>query len=140
MSGKWVIPPQNTTQQPAQASLRNRSVRQRLFVASTQRAEHGDANDTRPIIKRLAQLRAERGRLLGYLSYAAYSMDDNMAKTPEAAVKLLSDLVPPATAKARAEAATMQALIDRQGGGVKVAPWDWQYYAEHLRKAEYDLG
>jgi peptidyl-dipeptidase Dcp len=139
MSGKWVLPLRNTTQQPAQALLQNRAVRERLFVASTQRAEHGDANDTRGIIKRLAQLRAERAKLLGYPSYAAYRLDDNMAKTPDAAVKLLTDLVSPATAKARAEATTMQALIDRQRGGFKLAPWDWQYYAEQVRKAEYDL-
>ncbi|MDP9260725.1 MAG: M3 family metallopeptidase, partial [Actinomycetota bacterium] len=139
MSGKWVLLLQNTTQQPAQASLQNRAVRERLFVASTQRAEHGDANDTRGIIKRLAQLRAERAKLLGYPSYAAYRLDDNMAKTPDAAVKLLNDLVSPGTAKARAEATEMQALIDRQGGGFRLAPWDWQYYAEQVRKAEYGL-
>ncbi|MGH7648667.1 MAG: M3 family metallopeptidase, partial [Gemmatimonadaceae bacterium] len=139
LTGKWVLPLQNTTQQPAQASLSDRAVRQRLFEASTQRAEHGGANDTRAVIARLAQLRAQRAKLLGYPTYAAYSLDDQMAKTPEQAIKLLSDLVPPATDKARAEAAEMQALVDKQNGGFKLAPWDWQYYAEQVRKAEYDL-
>ncbi|MGI9089858.1 MAG: peptidyl-dipeptidase Dcp [Gemmatimonadaceae bacterium] len=137
--GKWVLPLQNTTQQPAQVSLSNRATRERLFVAATERAEHGDSNDTRATVKRLAQLRAERAKLLGFPTYAAYKLDNQMAKTPEAAIKLLTDLVPPATAKARAEAGRMQTLIDRQKGGFTLAPWDWQYYAEQVRKAEYDL-
>ncbi|HKV52490.1 MAG TPA: peptidyl-dipeptidase Dcp [Gemmatimonadaceae bacterium] len=139
LTGKWVLPLQNTTQQPAQASLSDRAVRRRLFEASTQRAEHGGTDDTRAVIARLAQLRAQRAKLLGYPTYAAYSLDDQMAKTPEHAIKLLSDLVPPATDKAHAEAAEMQALVDKQHGGFTLEPWDWQYYAEQVRKAEYDL-
>ena len=137
--GQWVIPLQNTTQQPAQASLTNRDTRQQLFVASTQRAEHGDSNDTRAIVLRLAQLRAARAQLLGYPTHAAYILDNNMAKTPEAALKLMSDLAPAAAAKARAEDAKIQALIDRQHGGFTLAAWDRQYYAEQVRKAEYAL-
>ena len=139
MPGKYVIPLQNTTQQPAQASLQNRAVRQRLYDASIHRADRGDSNDTRAIVQRLAQIRAERAALLGYPTHAAFALDNQMAKTPEAAIGLLSQLAPPATAKARAEAARMQALIDKQGGGFKLAPWDWQYYAEQVRQAEYDL-
>ncbi len=135
----WVLPLQNTTQQPAQAELRNRAVRERLFEASVGRAEHGDSNDTRKIITRLAELRAERARLLGFPTRAAYVLDDQMAKTPDAAIKLAADLVPAATAKARNEAAAMQALIDAQHGGFTLQPWDWQYYAEQVRKAQYDL-
>ncbi len=133
LDGKWVLPLQNTTQQPAQASLKNRAVRQRLFIASTTRAERGDSNDTRQIVKRLAQLRAQRAQLLGYPSLAAYVLDDQMAKTPDAAIKLLSDLVPAATAQARREAEKLQAMINKQRGGFKLAPWDWQYYAEQVR-------
>jgi peptidyl-dipeptidase Dcp len=139
LDGQWVLPLQNTTQQPAQASLTNRATRERLFVASTQRTEHGDSNDTRNDIVRLAQLRAERARLLGFPNHAAYTLEDQMAKTPEAAIKLLTDLVPPATAKARAEAAKMQALIDGQHGGFRLAAWDWQYYSAQVRKADYAL-
>jgi peptidyl-dipeptidase Dcp len=139
LDGDWVLPLQNTTQQPAQASLRNRAVRERLFQASITRAEHGDSNDTRAIVKRLAQLRAEHARLLGFPDYAAYVLDDEMARTPQAAIKLLTDLVPPATARARSEAAKMQALVDREHGGFTLAPWDWQYYAEQVRKADYAL-
>jgi peptidyl-dipeptidase Dcp len=139
LTGKWVIPLQNTTQHPAQASLKNRAVRERLFIASTTRTEHGDSSDTRATIKRLAQLRADKAKLLGFPTYSAYALDNQMAKTPPQALKLLTDLVPASTAKARAEATQMQALIDKQNGGFKLAPWDWQYYSEQVRKAQYDL-
>ncbi|HEX8905301.1 MAG TPA: peptidyl-dipeptidase Dcp, partial [Longimicrobiaceae bacterium] len=139
LEGKWVIPLQNTTQQPAQVSLQNRALRQRLFEASTQRAEHGDANDTREIVRRLAQLRAERARLLGFPTYAAFGLDNQMARTPDAAIRLLTQLATPATARARAEAARIQQQIDRQGGGFTLAPWDWQHYAEQVRRAEYAI-
>jgi peptidyl-dipeptidase Dcp len=138
-AGKWAIPLQNTTQHPAQTELKNRAVRQKLFVASTTRSEKGDANDTREIVKRLAQLRGDKAKLLGFKDYSTYALDNQMSKTPENATKLLTDLVPAATARARQEAATMQALIDKQGGGFKLAPWDWQYYAEQVRKAQYAL-
>ena len=139
LTGRWLLPLQNTTQQPAQASLRNRALRQRLFEASTRRADRGDTNDTRAIILRLAQLRPERARILGFPTFAAYNLDETMAHTPENALRLLTQLVPPATAKARGEAADMQRLIDRQRGGFQLQPWDWQYYAEQVRAAQYAL-
>ena len=139
LAHSWVLPLQNTTQQPAQAELRNRAVRQRLFEASTRRAERGDSNDTRKLITRLDELRAERARLLGFPSRAAYVLDDQMAHTPDAAIKLMTDLAPAAVSKARGEAAAMQQLIDAQHGGFTLQPWDWQYYAEQVRKAQYDL-
>jgi peptidyl-dipeptidase Dcp len=139
LTGKWVIPLQNTTQHPAQASLKNRDVRQRLFIASTQRASHSDSNDTRGIIQRLATLRGDKAKLLGYPTYGDYALDNQMAKSPASALKLLTDLAPAAVARARSEAALMQGLIDRQKGGFKLAPWDWQFYAEQVRKEQYDL-
>ncbi len=139
LEGKWILPLQNTTQQPAQASLKDRSVREELFKASTLRAEHGDSNDTRQVITRLAEVRAEKAKLLGFPDYADYSLEDQMAKTPAAAIKLLTDMVPAVMAKAHSEAEKMQAMIDKQNGGFKLQPWDWQYYAEKVRKAEYDL-
>ena len=139
LTGKYVIVLQNTTQHPLQASLKNRALRQRLFEASTRRAEKGDTNDTRAGIRRLAQLRSERAALLGFPSFAAFALDNQMAKTPEAAIGLLSQLVPAATAKARAEAVQMQAVIDQEKGGFTLAPWDWQYYAEQVRQAQYSL-
>lgn len=139
LDDKWVLPLQNTTQQPAQASLKDRAVRERLFHASTTRTEHPDSNDTREIITRLAELRAEKAKMLGYPDYAAYVLADKMARTPEAAIKLLTDLVPAVVAKAHSEAAKMQELADEDGSGFELQPWDWQYYAEKVRKAEYDL-
>jgi peptidyl-dipeptidase Dcp len=139
LTGKWVIPLQNTTQHPAQISLRNRSVRERLFLSSTKRAEKSDSNDTRDIVKRLAQLRADKAKLLGFPTWSAYALDNQSAKNPENATKLLTDLVPASVAKARAEMADMQKMIDEQKGGFKLAPWDHQFYAEQVRKARYAL-
>ncbi len=139
LAGRWLLPLQNTTQQPAQSALKNRALRQRLFEASTMRAARGDSNDTRQVILRLAQLRPERAALLGFPSLAAYGLDETMAKTPENALRLLTQLATPATAKARGEAAAMQQLVDKQGGGFQLQPWDWQYYAEQVRVAQYAL-
>jgi peptidyl-dipeptidase Dcp len=141
LTGKWVLPLRNTTQQPAQAELKNRAVRQRLFELSTMRTARADTNDTRSTIRRMAELRAEKAKLLGYPNWAAYALESQSAgaKNPENAIKLLTDLAPAATAKARAEATDMQKLIDAQSGGFKLQPWDWQYYAEQVRKAKYNL-
>lgn len=139
LEGKWVLTVQNTTQQPAQISLKDRTLRERLFKASTERTQHEDANDTRAIIQRLAQLRAERAKLLGFSTFAAYVLDDQMAKKPETAEKLMTDMVPAATGKARGEAEKMQALAKKQKEKFKLAAWDWQYYAEQVRKAEFAL-
>jgi peptidyl-dipeptidase Dcp len=139
LAGKWVLPLRNTTQQPAQAELKNRSVRQRLFELSSLRTERSDSNDTRSTIRRMAELRAEKAKLLGYPTWAAYALETQGAKTPENAIKLLTDLAPAATARARVEAADMQKLIDAQGGNFKLQPWDWQYYAEQVRKDRYNL-
>ena len=106
LEGKWVLPLQNTTQQPAQVSLTNRATREQLFKASIDRAEHSDANDTRTTIQRLAQLRAEKAKLLGFKNFASYGLDDQMAKSPDHAIKLMTDMVPATVAKARAGWAT----------------------------------
>ncbi|HEX2618418.1 MAG TPA: M3 family metallopeptidase, partial [Flavobacteriales bacterium] len=135
----WLIEIINTTTQPVLASLKDRGLRERIFKASTARNSHGGEFDNTDIITRLAQLRAEKAKLLGFSSWAAYVMDDQMAKTPEAAVKLLGGMAPAAAKNAKAEAAKLQALIDKQGGGFKLEPWDWDFYAEQVRKAEYDL-
>ncbi|WP_242108651.1 peptidyl-dipeptidase Dcp [Luteimonas aquatica] len=139
LDGKWLLALQNTTQQPVLSSLKDREMRAKVIEASETRTEHGDANDTRKIVQRLAQLRAQKAKLLGFENYAAYSLGDQMAKTPDKALKLLSDTVPAATAKARGEIAKMQAVIDQQKGNFKLAASDWDFYAEQVRKAEYDL-
>jgi peptidyl-dipeptidase Dcp len=135
----YVIPLQNTTQQPDLVSLSNRSTRQQLFEDSWNRAEKGDANDTRDIISKIAQLRAQKAKLLGYSSFAAWKLEDQMAKTPEAALNFMSQLVPGSTAKAAVEAKDIQDVIDAQKGGFTLQPWDWDFYAEQVRKAKYDI-
>ena len=135
----FVLPLQNTTQQPDLASLSSRVTRQALFANSWERAERGDANDTRDTIARIAQLRAQKGKLLGHPNFAAWKLEDQMAKTPEAALKFMNALVPPATARAASEAQDIQAVIDGKNGGFKLQPWDWDIYAEQVRKAKYDL-
>lgn len=139
LQGQWVIPLQNTTQQPALVSLTNRGTRQTLFEHSWTRAEHNDANDTRAIIARQAQIRAQEAKLLGFPTYAAWKLQDQMAKTPEAVDGFLGQLVPPATARARLEAADLQKLIDSQHGGFALQPWDWNFYSEQVRKAKYNV-
>ncbi len=139
LKGEWVIPLQNTTQQPAQVGLNDRSVRKQLFENSITRTSLGNSNDTRKIISRIAELRAEKAKLLGYDNFASYAVEDCMAKTPDAAIKLLTEIAPAAVARAKREAVKMQKLVDSQNGGFKLEPWDWQHYAEEVRKAEYDL-
>ncbi|HET6784377.1 MAG TPA: peptidyl-dipeptidase Dcp [Pseudoxanthomonas sp.] len=144
LDGKWLLALQNTTQQPVLASLKDRELRAKVLEASETRTEHGDGNDTRKIVQRLAQLRAQKAKLLGFDTYAAYSLADQMAITPDKALKLLTDTVPAATAKARSEIVKMQAVIDQQHadsktGGFKLAASDWDFYAEQVRKAEFDL-
>ena len=135
----WVLSLQNTTQQPSLQSLSNRATRQALFEDSWNRAERGGTNDTRDIIARLAQLRAQKAKLLGYPNHAAWKLADQMARTPEAALKFMDALVPAATAKAQGEAKDIQALIDAQHGGFSLEPSDWDFYSEQVRKAKYDL-
>ena len=135
----YVLPLQNTTQQPDLASLSVRATREALFEKSWKRAERGDANDTRDDISRLAQLRARRAQLLGYPNHAAWKLGDQMAKTPEAALKFMDALVPGATAKAASERKDIQDVINAQKGDFTVQPWDWDFYSEQVRKAKYDL-
>ncbi len=139
LEGQWLIPLQNTTQQPTLSSLSNRATREKLFAASWNRAEHGDANDTRDTIARLAALRAKRAVLLGFPNHAAWSLENQMAKTPAAVEQFLGRLVPPAVANATREAADIQALIDTQHGGFTLTASDWDFYADQVRKAKYDL-
>jgi peptidyl-dipeptidase Dcp len=110
-----------------------------MFENSWSRTERGDANDTRATIARLAQLRAERAALLGFPNHAAWKLSDQMAKTPQAALDFMDALVPVATAKAAAENADIQALIDEQHGGFTLEAWDWEFYGEQVRKAKYGI-
>jgi peptidyl-dipeptidase Dcp len=135
----FLIPLQNTTQQPSLAALKDRNTREKLFSNSWERAERGGDSDTRDTIARLAQLRAEKAKLLGFPNYAAWALEDQMAKTPEAALKFMDALVPASTAKAAGEAKDIQDVIDAQKGGFALQPWDWNFYSEQVRKAKFDL-
>jgi peptidyl-dipeptidase Dcp len=137
LDGKYVLAIRNTTQQPLLADLKNRALRQRLLAASMQRGDQAGPNDLRDLIASLAQLRAQRAGLLGYPTFSAYVLADQMAESPDRAGKLLRDLVPASVAKAKAEAAEIQAEIDREKGGFKLTAADWSYYAEKVRKAKY---
>ena len=139
LKGKWLIPLQNTTQQPLLAELSKRAVREKLFHNSWMRAEGGDANDTRAIISRLAQLRAQKAKLLGYPTYAAYVLENQMAKTPDAVYKFIDQLVAPTAAKIKDEAKLIQAAIDKDGKHFDLKPWDWEMYSDQVRKEKYDL-
>lgn len=139
LEGKWVVPLQNTTQQPLLKSLSDRSVRETLFNLSWTRAEKGDANDTRDTIATLARLRAQKAGLMGFRNFAAYALQDQMARNPEAVDGFLGQLVGPTGAAAEAEAQELQGLIAKDGQSFELKPWDWQTYAEQLRRAKYDL-
>jgi len=139
LDGKWLLALQNTTQQPELAALENRELRARILKASETRTEQGDANDTRAIVQRLAQLRAQKAKLLGFPDFASYTMGDQMAHEPANAMKLLNGAVSAATAKARGELADIQAVIDAQKGGFQATASDWDFYAEQVRKAKFDL-
>src|SRR3989454_1846533 len=135
--GKFVIQLQNTTGQPLLGSLQNRLRRQRIMGASLARNSKGGEFDTRRIVLRTAQLRAERAKLLGYENHAAYQLDDQTAHDVPTVNKLLGDLAPPAVANAKREAADMQKIVDQENGRFQVAAWDWDFYSEKVRKARY---
>lgn len=135
--GAWMIPLQNTTQQPALAELTDRATREALFAHSWTRTEKGDANDTRSTIALMASLRAEKAHLLGYPDYASYALTDQMARTPATVQQFLRQLIPPVRNAAAAEAGELQRMIDAQGAHFQLQPYDWSYYAEQLRRAKY---
>ncbi|MBW4331344.1 peptidyl-dipeptidase Dcp [Stakelama sp. CBK3Z-3] len=139
LDGKYALTLQNTTQQPLLQSLENRATRKALFENSWLRAERGDANDTRETISKLAHLRAQKAKLLGFDSYSAYVLADQMAKTPAAVDSFMAKLVPATAAREKTEAAAIQAMIKQSGEDFELKPWDWNLYAEKVRKAKYDL-
>jgi len=141
LTGKWVIALQNTTQQPLLASLTNRALRERIYRASVDRGLSGDT-DNRGVITQIVRLRAERARLLGYPDHAAYVLEDESAGTPAAVADMIHQVAPAALRRAHEEGAEIQKLIDTQaaargGTAFTLQPWDWQFYAEQVRKAHY---
>jgi peptidyl-dipeptidase Dcp len=135
----YVVPLQNTTQQPLLDSLTSHDTRQKLFDASITRAEHGDANDTRAIVSELAQLRARKAALFGAANFADYTLYDQMAKDRATAVGFLDRLAPAVAAKERQEWSDIVALAKSQGANFQPTPADWNFYAEQIRKQRYAL-
>ena len=135
--GKFVIQMQNTTGQPLLGSLQNRQLRERIMRTSLGRNSKGGEFDTRNVVLRTAQLRAERAKLLGYENHAAYQLEDQTAKDVPTVNKLLGELAPPAVANAKREAGEMQKIVDQENGGFQIAAWDWDFYSEKVRKARY---
>lgn len=143
LKGKWLVALQNTTTQPLLASLRSRAQRERLYKASIARCVAGASDNTALIIK-IVRLRAERAALLGYANHASSVLEDETAGTPAAVNQMLAELAPPSFAKAKREAAEIQSLIDQQAKAshtppFQLAPWDWAFYAEQVRKARYQF-
>ena len=137
LEGKYVIALMNTSGQPALSSLENRALREKIQKASVTRGSRGGEWDNRAIIAKVAKVRAERAKLLGYPNHAVYVLEDETAKTVPVVNKLMADMAPAAVANAKREAADMQAVIDREKGGFQLAAWDWSYYAEKVRKEKF---
>ena len=137
--GKHVITLSRSSIEPFLQFSARRDLREEAFQAWAKRGENGGATDNRAIIAETVALRAERAKLLGYESFAAFRLADSMAKTPEAARSLLRSVWEPAKARATREETALQALASSEGGNFAIAPWDWRYYAERRRKAEFDL-
>lgn len=136
---KYLIGLLNTTQQPLLVSLKNRATREKIYKSSWYRAEKNDEGDTREVLEKTARLRLQKANLMGKKSFAEWKLQDQMAQTPAPAMELLAKIAAPAVAKAKVEAKEIQDLIDAQNGGFKLEAWDWNFYAEQVRKAKYDL-
>ncbi|MFO1256013.1 MAG: M3 family metallopeptidase [Sphingomonadaceae bacterium] len=137
--GSYVLPLQNTTQQPLLAELSDRATRQALFEKSWNRSERGDANDTRALAVKIADLRARKAKLLGADSYAAFQLQDQMAQNPANAIGFLERLLPALATAQKRDAAELDQFIKASGGKFSVTPADWDYYAEKLRKKKFAL-
>ena len=138
--GSWKIPLLNTTQQPFFISLKNRETRKKLYEKSWNRAIKGEYS-TEKIITKIAKLRAQKAKLLGYNNYAEWALQKSMAKTPEVVFNFFNELLPIATKKVKEEAEDIKKIISSEGGKIEenIAPYDWDYYAEKVRKQKYDL-
>lgn len=143
-AGKWAVKNTRSSMQPFLMYASNRALREKVYNAYINRGDNGDANDTNATIAQILKLRQDRAKILGFKNHAEYRMDDTMAKTPEAANRLMNSVWPAAVARVREEVADMQQLADQEaaagkGPKITIAPWDYRYYAEKVRKAKYDL-
>ena len=140
LDGKYLLAITNTTRQPVLLSIRNRELRKRIWLASANRGL-GEAGglDNRELVLKLARLRAERAKLLGYPSHAAFTLENQMAVKPEAAFKMLRDLAPGVLAKAKLEANDIMEFMKRDGIGGEPEAWDWEFYSEKVRAEKYQI-
>ena len=139
LSGQYVIPLLNTSGQPALANLQNRALRKRIHDASLSRGSRGGEFDNRQLLSDVLRLRAERAQMLGYNNHAEYILEEQTAGTVEAVNQRLAELIPPAVANARREAADLQRMIRADGGRFRLAASDWSYYTEKLRAQRYSF-
>ncbi len=136
--GNYKIPLQNTTQQPLLSSMADRETRKSLFEKSWLRAD-GTKNDTKAILLKIAELRAKKAKLLGFNTYADWSLQKSMIKNKENIRSFFDELIPAAVAKATSESELIEAMMHKQGQKGQLEPWDWNYYGEMVRKEKYDL-
>src|SRR6516165_10426262 len=139
LGGRWVVTLARSSAEPFLTFSSRRDLRRSLWEAWTARGTHQGANDNAPLIGEIVALRAEQARLLGYDNFAAYRLDDSMAKTADAVESLLLQVWSPAKDKARAELAELEEVARSEGLNEPIQPWDWRYYAEKVRQAHYDL-
>ena len=138
-AGQWAVTNTRSSMEPFLTYSGRRDLREKVWRTYFSRGDHGDEHDTKKAITEILMLRAERAKLLGYQTHAHWRLENTMAKTPERAMALLEAVWKPAVARVREEVADMQAIADREEAGIKIAPWDYRYYAEKVRKAKYDL-
>ncbi len=139
MDGKWVFTLDKPSILPFLQYAENRALREKLYTGYFMRCDNDNAFDNKEIIKKLVQLRHEKGQLMGFNNFAEYVIDVNMAKTPQTVYDFLLKLWTPAMKIAKADRDAMQQIINREGGHFKLAPWDWWYYSEKLRKQKFNL-
>ncbi len=137
--GEYAVTNTRSSMDPFLTFSDERDLREQVWRTYYSRADNGDENDNNALIPEILQLRHERVQLLGYENYAAWRLENRMAKTPEQAFALLEAVWPAALARVEEEVADMQAIADAEGAGITIAPWDYRYYAEKVRKAKYDL-
>ncbi len=137
--GKWLFTVQKSSFLPVLQYSDNRELRKELLMAYTSLANHDDNLDNKAVINKIMKLRVQQAQLFGFTTPAGFILDNTMAKTPEAVYSFLETVWTPSLAQAKVEAAELQKLMDEEGKGEKLEPWDWWYYAEKLRKAKYDL-
>lgn len=139
MNGKWVFTNTRSSIEPFLTYSSNRALREKAFRMWSSRGDQNNSHNNNQIVQEILQLRQERSKIFGYPTYAHWHLNDTMAKTPDAAMDLMLKVWRPAVAQVSQDVAEMQALINQEGGGFKLQPWDYRYYAEKIRKLKYDL-